>query len=110
MGLEPSPFKRMLIGCMWEWLAPTLIFALCYASGSIAILLFARFYLGTDFVTGFCLGGAGVFGCAVIGALHRGYREFKRQSNEIESLNRRMEEQFRLRGRYDSAAMAQPNP
>jgi hypothetical protein len=73
----------MLIGYMWEWSAPTLIFALCYASGSIAILLFARFYLGTEFVTGFCLGGAVVFGCVIIIALHGGYREYKRQADEI---------------------------
>jgi hypothetical protein len=86
MGLEPSPFKRMLIGCMWEWLMPTLIRALCYGSGSIAIFLFARFYLGTEFVKGFFLGGAVVLTCAVVSALHRGYRECKRQSDEISGL------------------------
>jgi len=86
MGLEPSPFKRMLIGCMWESLTPTLISALCYGSGSIAILLFARLYLGTEFVKGFCLGGAVVFSCAVISALYRGYRERKQQSDEISAL------------------------
>jgi hypothetical protein len=86
MGLAPSPFKLMLIGHMWEWLTPTLISALCYGSGSIAILLFARFYLGTEFVKGFCLGGAVVFTCAVVSALHRGYRESKRQSDEISAL------------------------
>jgi hypothetical protein len=75
MGLASLPFKQILIGYVWEWLTPTLIFALCYASGSIAILLFARFYLGTEFVTGFCLSGAVVFGCTVISALHRAYRE-----------------------------------
>jgi hypothetical protein len=86
MGLEPLPFKRMLIGCMWDWLTPTLIFALCYGSGSITILLFARFYLGTEFVAGFCLGGVVVFSCAVISALHRSYRECKRQSDETSAL------------------------
>ena len=86
MGLGSLPFKQMLIGYMWERLTPTLIFVLCYGSGSVAILLFARFYLGTEFVTGFCLGGAVVFGCAVISALVRGYRECKRQSDEISAL------------------------
>jgi ethanolamine transporter EutH len=75
MGLASLPFKQMLIGYMWERLTPTLAFAICYASGSISILRFARFYLGTEFVTGFCLSGAVVLSCAGISALRRAYRD-----------------------------------
>jgi hypothetical protein len=58
-----------------------------------AIILFARFFVGSEFVTGFCFGGAVVSGCVIISDLDRGYREFKRQSDKIDSLNRRMNEE-----------------
>jgi hypothetical protein len=48
MGLASLPLKHMLIGYMWQRLTPTLIFALCYASGVIAILLSARFISGLN--------------------------------------------------------------
>jgi len=72
---------------MWEWLTPTLIFAVSYTPASIAIVLFAQFYVGSEFVTGFCLGGAVAFGGVIISDLNRGYREFKRQSDETDRFN-----------------------
>jgi hypothetical protein len=88
----PPSLKRLFIDHMWEWLTPTLIFVLSYAPASIAIILFARFYFGSKFVTGFCLGGAVAFGCVIISDLHRGYREFKRQSDESDRFNRQIDE------------------
>ncbi len=84
MRPEPSCLKRMFIDYMWEWLTPTLVFTLTYVPASITVILFARFYVGSEFVTGYCFGGAVVFGCMIISDLHRGYREFKRQSDEID--------------------------
>jgi hypothetical protein len=89
MRAELSSLKRMFADYMWEWLTPSFIFALYYAPASITIILFARYHVGTEFVTGFCLGGAVTFGCVIISDLHRGYREFKRQSDEIDRLNGR---------------------
>jgi hypothetical protein len=88
MRPQLSSLKRMFTDYMWEWLTPSFIFALYYAPASITIILFARFHVGSAFVTGFCLGGALAFGCVIISDLHRGYREFKQQSDEIERLNR----------------------
>jgi hypothetical protein len=85
---ESSSLKRMFTDYMWEWLTPSFIFTLYYAPASIFIILFARFQIGSEFVTGFCLGGAIAFGCVIISDLHRGYREFQRESDEIERLNR----------------------
>jgi hypothetical protein len=83
---ESSSLKRMFTDYMWEWLTPSFIFVLYYAPVSITIILFARFHIGSEFVTGFCFGGAIAFGCVIISDLHRGYREFKRQSDEIDRL------------------------
>jgi hypothetical protein len=88
MRPEPSSLKRLFADYMWEWLTPSFIFALYYAPASIIIILLAPFQVGSEFVTGFCLGGAIASGCVIISDLHRGYREFKRQSNESDSLNR----------------------
>ena len=76
---EPPSLKRVFVDHMWDWLTPTLIFVVSYAPASIAIALFAQFYVGSEFVTGFCLGGAVASGCVIISDLNRGYREFKRQ-------------------------------
>ena len=84
MLAAPSSLKRMFIDYMWEWLTPTLVFAVWYVPVSIAIILYALFYVVSEFVTGFCLGAAAVSGCVIISDLHSGYREFKRQSDEIE--------------------------
>jgi hypothetical protein len=88
MRPESSSPKRIFADYMWEWLTPSIIFALYYAPASITIILFARFHIGSEFVTGFCLGSAVAFGCVIVSDLHRGYQEFKRQSDEIERLNR----------------------
>ena len=88
MRPESSSPKRIFADYMWEWLTPSLIFALYYAPASITIILFARFHIGSEFVTGFCLGSVVAFGCVIFSDLHRGYQEFKRQSDEIERLNR----------------------
>jgi hypothetical protein len=90
MRQESSSLKRMFADYMWEWLTPSFIFALYYAPASITIILFARFHVGIEFVTGFCLGAAVAFGCVIISDLHRGYREFKQQSDEIDRLNGQM--------------------
>jgi len=84
---EPSSLKRMFVDHMWEWLTPTLVFALSYVPASIAAILFALFYFGSEFVTGYCLASAAVSGCVIISDLRRGYREFKRQSDETDRLN-----------------------
>jgi hypothetical protein len=87
MHPEPSSLKRMFADYMWEWLTPSFIFALYYAPASIIIIMLAPFQVGSEFVTGFCLGGAITSGCVIISDLHRGYREFKRQSDESDRLN-----------------------
>src|SRR5215470_6015326 len=87
----PSSLKRMFIDYMWDWLTPTLVFALCYTPASIAIILFAEFYIGSEFVTGFCFGGVAVSGCVIISDLYRGYQEFKRQTSESDNLIRQMD-------------------
>ena len=92
MRPEPPRLNRMFIDHMWEWLTPSLIFAVCYAPVSIVVILFAPFHLGNEFAAGFCFGGAGMFGCVIVGDLHSGYREFKRQSDEIDRLDRQINE------------------
>jgi hypothetical protein len=87
MRPESSFPKRMFADYMWEWLTPSLIFTLYYAPASITIILFARFHIGSEFVAGFCLGGAVAFSCVIISDLRRGYREFKRQLEESGGLN-----------------------
>lgn len=88
MRSQSSSLKRMFADYMWEWLTPSFIFTLYYAPASITIILFARIYVGSEFVTGFCSGSAVAFACVIISDLHRGYRGFKRQSDEIDRLDR----------------------
>jgi hypothetical protein len=90
MRARSSSLKRMFADYMWEWLTPSLVFALYYAPASITIILLGRFQVGSEFVTGFCSGGVVAFGCVIISDLHRGYREFQRQSDEIDRLNRQL--------------------